>query len=72
MNFQTKGAQTVDAIKKFGVTSLAKLAAKTGHSKSSTHRQLKKVEQRCNYPGAEFFETTAGLTWLRRLVIGVV
>ena len=63
--------KTYAAIKSRGKKSLAKLSQLTGHSKSSTQRQIKKIKNRSNILGAEFFETAEGSTWLRRLVLAV-
>ncbi len=69
MGFRSKISETYEAIKSHGKKSLAKLSQLTHHSKSSTHRQIKKINSRSAMVGADFFETTNGARWLRRLVL---
>ena len=69
MSFRSKINKTYAVIKSRGKKSLAKLSQLTGHSKSSTQRQIKKIKKRSGILGAEFFETEEGSIWLRRLVL---
>lgn len=69
MSFRSKLHKTCEAIKSHGRKSLSKLAQLTGETKSSVHRQIKKINSRSKITGAEFFETFDGEMWLRRLVL---
>ena len=72
MHFREKIINTYRTIKATGQRSLQNLAELTGYSKSSTHRQLKKIRSRAHIPGSIFFETADGATWLRTLILAVV
>ncbi len=61
----------MNAIKKHGKKSLAKLAELTDQTKSSIYRQTKKIDARSEINSADFFETSTGAEWLRHLVFAV-
>lgn len=72
MSFRSKLNKTYDTIQSHGKKTLRKLSQLTHHSKSSTHRQVSKIAERKNILGAQFFESTEGALWLRRLVVAVI
>ncbi len=71
MSFRKKLNCTLNAIKKHGKKSLAKLAELTDQTKSSIYRQTKKIDARSEINSADFFETSTGAEWLRHLVFAV-
>lgn len=72
MSFRSRTAITYDTIKQIGKQSLNSLAKLTGASKSSVHRQQRTINARSSCPGADFFETTSGQTWLHKLFIALI
>ena len=72
MSFRSKVIKTYETVKSCGKKSLRKISQITKHSKSSTHRQIKKIQSRSNILGASFFETADGALWLRRLVFATI
>lgn len=68
MNFRQKSARITARIKEIGTSSIRKIAAGTGLSKSSVHRHLKAKEKRNQYPESHLWETEEGQEWLKRLV----
>jgi len=72
VSFRDKCAAIFTTIKKSGSQSLAQLAKLKEQSKSSLHRQFKKISRRSGSHGAVFFETPEGAKWLRNLTIATV
>lgn len=72
MNFLRKIIKTFENIKNIGKQSIAQLSQQTDNSKSSTHRQIKKIHSRSSHVCSELFQTEAGNDWMVRLILAVL
>ncbi len=61
-----------EEIKKFGKSSIRKLAEALGLSKDKVNRGLQALSKRDLYPESEFWETPEGYQWLRMLIFAVL
>lgn len=72
MNLRQRCQQVFSAIQGGSQSSIRRIAAVTGISKSSVHRHQQAIEQRNQYAESSFWETAAGQEWLRLLVFGAI
>ena len=72
MGLWAKSVVIFNAIREHGKQSIRSLADRIGLSKSSVHRHLQAIDRRDRYPESSLWETTAGRTWLIRLVVATL
>ena len=72
MGLWAKSVVIFNSIREHGKQSIRSLADRIGLSKSSVHRHLQAMDRRDRYPESSFWETTAGRTWLIRLVVATL
>lgn len=72
MNWQQRTGQLAAYFQEQGQRSIRAIAAATGMTKSSVHRQLQAMKRRQQYPESTLWEQQSGYQWLHRLVWAVV
>jgi hypothetical protein len=72
MGFWAKSLLVFQCLGDYRKQGVRRIAQQTGRSKSSVHRLKQAIERRDVYPDSWFWETAAGRSWLRRLVVATL